>query len=208
MPGTGANRPHRRDTLLEAAAAIVADGDVESLSMETVATRAGVSRPLVYKHFANRGELLAAVYRREAAALDAEIVAVVEQADGLEDVVRTMVQAIFRGDASRGNIFATLQRAGARDASVRDEQRARDRRTVRFFAKLAAQEFGLELREAKAAMSILLRGVDALLIQRRAHRGPQEERFLEDVYVALALGGLNTLATSHDRLAPERARAR
>src|SRR5437870_5257293 len=135
MTVSGASRPYRRESLLAAATDIVADGDVEALSMETVATRAGVSRPLVYKHFANRGELLAAVYRREAAALDAEIVDAVEQADGLEDVVRTMVRAIFGGDAARGSIFAVLQRAGARDASVRAEQRARDRRTVRFFAK-------------------------------------------------------------------------
>jgi AcrR family transcriptional regulator len=82
MTATVANRPHRRETLLAAATAIVADGDVEALSMEAVAARAGVSRPLVYKHFANKGELLAAVYRREAAALDAEIVAAVEGADG------------------------------------------------------------------------------------------------------------------------------
>src|SRR5437588_4600662 len=114
MGTNGASRPHRRETLLAAAADIVADGDVEALSMETVATRAGVSRPLVYKHFANRGELLAAVYRREAAALDAEIVAAVQQADGLEDVVRTMVRGIFEGDALRGSIFSVLQRAGAR----------------------------------------------------------------------------------------------
>ncbi len=33
--------------------------------MEAVAERAGVSRPLVYKHFANRGELLASLYQRE-----------------------------------------------------------------------------------------------------------------------------------------------
>jgi AcrR family transcriptional regulator len=192
---TVANRPHRRETLLGAATAIVAEGDVEALSMEAVAARAGVSRPLVYKHFANRGELLAAVYRREAAALDAEIVAAVEQADGFENMIRTMVRAIFGGDASRGSIFTLLQRAGARDASVRAEQRARDRRTVRFFAKLAADEFGLGEREAKATMSILLGGIDSLLIQRRAHLGPDQERFLEDLYVALILGGLERAAT-------------
>jgi AcrR family transcriptional regulator len=194
MTATVANRPHRRETLLAAATAIVADGDVEALSMEAVAARAGVSRPLVYKHFANKGDLLAAVYRREAAALDAEIVAAVERADGLEDMIRTMVRAIFGGDASRGSIFTMLQRAGARDASVRTEQRARDRRTVRFFAKLAGEEFGLGEREAKAAMSILLRGIDSLLMQRRAHRSPEQERFLEDLYVTLILGGLDRAA--------------
>src|SRR5262249_19750467 len=57
-------RRERRDALLDAAVEIVTSGDVAAVSMEAVAERAGVSRPLVYKHFANRSELLAAVYRR------------------------------------------------------------------------------------------------------------------------------------------------
>ena len=59
----------RRDALLEAAVALVRTKGVQVVSMETVAERAGVSRPLVYKHFANRDEILAAAYRREAARL-------------------------------------------------------------------------------------------------------------------------------------------
>ena len=96
----------RRETLLDTATEIVAAGDLDALSMETVAQRAGVSRPLVYKHFANKGELLAAVYRREAAAFDAEIVAAVEEAKSLEDMLRAMLRAIFRGAGSRGEASA------------------------------------------------------------------------------------------------------
>jgi AcrR family transcriptional regulator len=45
---------------------LILSGGVEAVSMETVADRAGVSRPLVYKHFASKNELLTGVYRREA----------------------------------------------------------------------------------------------------------------------------------------------
>jgi len=65
-------RADRRDVLIDAAAELVAEGDIEAVSMEAVAERAGVSRPLVYKHFANRNELLAAVYQRESALLHAD----------------------------------------------------------------------------------------------------------------------------------------
>src|SRR5262245_5183989 len=77
-------RAERHDALVSAAATLVAEHDVEAVSMEAVAARVGVSRALVYKHFANRHELLAAVYRREATALDAEIVDAVRAAEGFD----------------------------------------------------------------------------------------------------------------------------
>ena len=59
----------RRDLLLDAAAEMVAAGDADEVSMESVALRAGVSRALVYKHFANRQALLHALYERESSHL-------------------------------------------------------------------------------------------------------------------------------------------
>src|SRR4029453_2892316 len=69
------SRADRRDALLDAAVDLVVSGGADAVSMEAVAERAGVSRPLVYKHFANRGELLAAVYQREATLLHRELAA-------------------------------------------------------------------------------------------------------------------------------------
>jgi AcrR family transcriptional regulator len=187
-------RSERHQALVEAAAALVAQGDVEAVSMEAVAARAGVSRPLVYKHFANRHELLAAVYRQEAAALDAEIVRAVQAADGFEDVIRTFIRAVLAGAASRGGTFATLRRAGARDANLRREQRDRDRRTIRYFARLAVRDFHLPERQARAALAVLLAGIDSILAQWHGHPTEQQERFLEDLYLHLVMGGLTRLA--------------
>src|SRR6059058_4241764 len=124
MGTNGASRPHRRETLLAAAADIVADGDVEALSMETVATRAGVSRPLVYKHFANRLELLAAVYEREAVLLHRELATSVIAADSLEDMFRALIRGALRAQATRGATFAALRAAGARTQQRRADQRS------------------------------------------------------------------------------------
>src|SRR4051794_25463875 len=81
-------RADRRDFLLDAAAELVSTGDMDAVSMEAVAERAGVSRPLVYKHFANRSEMLGALYQREAALLHAELAAAVASADTLEAMFR------------------------------------------------------------------------------------------------------------------------
>src|SRR5256885_7893094 len=105
-------RADRRDALLDAASALLVDGDVDAVSMETVAERAGVSRPLVYKHFANRGELLAALYDREAALLHAELAADVEAAGTGEEMFRALIHGALRAQASRGATLAALRSVG------------------------------------------------------------------------------------------------
>ncbi|MEH3053764.1 MAG: TetR/AcrR family transcriptional regulator [Patulibacter minatonensis] len=55
----------RRDSLLDTALHLVFHTDGFSLSMAQIAEHEGVSKPVVYDHFANIDELLSALYRRE-----------------------------------------------------------------------------------------------------------------------------------------------
>ncbi|HEY8527169.1 MAG TPA: TetR/AcrR family transcriptional regulator [Acidimicrobiales bacterium] len=192
----------RRTALIDAAAAIVTESGVDAVTMDSVAARAGVSRPLVYKHFANRHELLAELYRREAAELDAAIVASVEQAEGFENKMRAMIRAVLEAVTTHGPLFTPLARAGVRDDRFRAEQRRRDRRTVRFFARLAMAEYGIDEPEATAATAVLLTGIESLRAQSRTRPGPQRRQFLEDLYVDLVLGGLERLARRKDLADP------
>src|SRR5436853_6252024 len=114
-------RADRRDGLLDAAAALIAAGDVEAVSMEAVAERAGVSRPLVYKHFANRSELLAAVYQRESATLHSELASQVGAGGAGGDVVRALVSGALRAEGSRGATFAAMRAAGRRTRQRRQD---------------------------------------------------------------------------------------
>src|SRR6478672_4010068 len=81
----------RRDLLLDAAAALISDGDADNVTMEAVAEHAGVSRPLVYKHFANRREVLDELYRRESALLHRELAIAVAAADTIEAKFRALI---------------------------------------------------------------------------------------------------------------------
>jgi AcrR family transcriptional regulator len=187
-------RSSRRDALLDAAAELVAGGDVESVSMEAVAEKAGVSRPLVYKHFANRSELLAALYQRESALLHAELAADVEAAVTLEEMFRALIAGALRAQASRGAALAALRSAGVRNRAHREVQLRRDRTTVRYFGQQAAKEFGLEEREARAAVRVALGAVESVLTQWRLRPTPDYAAALEDVYVNLVVGGVERLA--------------
>jgi AcrR family transcriptional regulator len=191
-------RADRRGVLLDAAAELVAAGDIEAVSMEAVAERAGVSRPLLYKHFANRGELLAALYQRESALLHAELTAEVSAAQTLEETFRALIHGALRAQATRGATFAALRAAGLRTRERRQEQRERDRTTLRYFAGQAVRDFNLDRRQARAAVAILLGAIDTVLAQWRTDPTRDHAALLEDTYVSLVTGGLDQLARQRD----------
>lgn len=196
-------RDERRDALVEAAAVLVAS-DVTAVSMEAVAEAAGVSRPLVYKHFANRAELLVAVYRRETATLHEEMAEAVRSARGLEAKFRALVRGALRGEAERGAALSALRAAGARNHELREEQRRRDRGTVAYFARHAARELGTEPKLTRDTVSILLRSVEAVLADWRLRPTPSHAERLEEAYVTICMGALERLARAralHDGVA-------
>lgn len=194
-PSARLSRDQRRDALVEAAASLVAT-DVSSLTMETVAEVAGVSRPLVYKHFANRAELLVAVYRRETALLHEELAAAVRAAPGLEAKFRALVRGALRAESNRGAALSALRAAGARNHELREEQRRRDRGTVAYFTRHAVRSLGTGEKPARVTVSILLRTIEAVLADWRLHpTGPNAEA-LEDTYATICMGALERLARS------------
>ena len=195
-PASRASASDRREALLDVAAAIVVSDGASAVSMETVAEQAGVSRPLVYKHFANREELLTAVYRREASLLHREMAADVEAADSLEQMFRTLLRGAIRASVERGPIFASLRAEGGWNRDLRKQQHERDRRTVRFFAARAVQEYGIPEHQARSAVAILLSASEPVMAQWRRTPTPEKAAEVEAVYMALVVGGLKQLAAA------------
>jgi AcrR family transcriptional regulator len=186
----------RRDSLLDAAGALVAAGDAAGVTMETVAAASGVSRALVYKHFANRHDLLAALFERESRLLHRQLTLAVADAVGLEAKFRALVEEALAAQSSRGATFAALLSQGRRPADQRAVQHRRDGATVRYFAALAVAELGLEERQAITGTQLAL-GAIALVLQQWRHRPtPEYAEQLADAYVAFAMGGLRTLSST------------
>ncbi len=143
--------PSRRELLLDAAAQIVAEGHADEVTMEAVATRAGVSRSLVYKHFAHRQELLGVVYERESSLLHRQLSAAVQDCARLEDMLRALVEGALSAQATRSATFVALAAEGARPAGQRARQRRRDGRTLRYFTDQAVGELGIDRDLAEAS---------------------------------------------------------
>ena len=186
-------RGERRDALLDAAVELVTSGDVGAVSMEAVAERAGVSRPLVYKHFANRSELLAAVYRREAKGLHRQLAREVGAADSVEGMFRTLIHGALHAAGERGRVFTVLRSAGAWNRELRHEQRARDVDTVRAFAARTQRELGIDRGKATTATATLLATIEPVLAQWRLRPTPEHAALLEDIYMGMVRGVLQAM---------------
>src|SRR5579875_871666 len=167
-PGEAApSPPGRRDALLDVAAEMVATGDIDAVTMESVAAAAGVSRPLVYKHFANRKELLGALYERESAHLHRQLSRAVREARGLEEMFRALIEGALAAQVDRGATFAALAAGGGRTSDVRSVQRRRDSATLRHFTRQAVGELGLDEASAAVGTRLALGSIALVLDQYR-----------------------------------------
>lgn len=183
----------RREALLDVAQALVAATGPSSVTMGSVAQQAEVTRALVYKHFANKDDILAALYRREAVALDRAIAREVAAApEGFEPKLRAFAHAVVEAVGTHARVFAPLRPFG-HDATFRREQRTWDRRTVRFFTALAVDELDIDEAVARPALAIALSGINSVLAQ-AAGTAAEQRSFLEDLYVSMTLAGLRDLA--------------
>ncbi|MBB5960303.1 AcrR family transcriptional regulator [Saccharothrix tamanrassetensis] len=73
----------RRDQLLDGALALLAEGGFDALTMEAVARRSGVTKPVVYELFANRAEVISGLLAREAERATAQVLEAIPS--GLDD---------------------------------------------------------------------------------------------------------------------------
>jgi AcrR family transcriptional regulator len=74
MPATRMQAGERRQQLLDATKAIVAQRGFHAISIEAVAREAGITRPIVYGHFHDLPGLLEALVKRETARALAQLV--------------------------------------------------------------------------------------------------------------------------------------
>jgi AcrR family transcriptional regulator len=108
----------RRALLLDAGAQLFAALSYEDVQMEEVARRAGVSRALLYKYFASKRDLFAAVYRQAADGLLAATV--LDPAVPLREQVIAGLDAHFDYFAANRNAVLAANRTLAGDPVIQE----------------------------------------------------------------------------------------
>lgn len=104
----------RRATLIDTAIAVFSSEGYRSTTMEAIAGQAGVTKPVLYQHFASKHELFQHLLDRVTATLRAAVIEAVAGAQTPRDRVRSGFGAYFRFVAEHPAEFRLLFGEGVR----------------------------------------------------------------------------------------------
>ena len=195
VTGARLTAAQRKQQFLDVAAQIVVEQGADTVTMEAVAARAGVSKALSYRYFSNAGALLLELFEREVVDLDRQIRAAVETADSFEDKVRATFQGWGTEMSDRGRLLGRLWQVSVSAGPLLEARRRRDREVYEFWGRMIEEEYQLPTPVAQTAAAILVQGTAGLLASLFSGRGEQDE--LIDIYVCMTLGALDRLAEQH-----------
>lgn len=106
-------RHERREKILLAAEECFAEGGYDATSLAAIADVAGISKPIVYEHFASKADLFTSLLERQAAELTARVYARMDALDeslSAEESLRTALDAFFEFAEQRPFAWKTLFR--------------------------------------------------------------------------------------------------
>ena len=131
----------RREQLLTIAVEVFAQNGYHNSSMNDVAEAAGVTKPVLYQHFASKRELYREVLAEIGAKLRDTIAKAIADADGPRGQIDMGLAAYFQFVSQNANAFRVLFGAGTQ----RDEEFAEEARRVEAsIAELAAELINVE----------------------------------------------------------------
>lgn len=165
----------RRDQILDIAVEVFARAGFHATSMNDVAEAAGVTKPVLYQHFASKQELYRALLEEAGSRLRTAVTAAVDGApSGKEQTVRGF-KAYFRWVADDHDAFLLLfgSRAG-RDAEATATIRRITADTATAIAPLIAADIDTDHQRALAHGLVgLAEGVSRHLVERGERFDPE-----------------------------------
>ncbi len=185
---TGAER---REHFLEVAGALIVESGIESVTMDRVAERAGVSKALGYGYFQNSDELLAAVFDRELAELDRRVL---ERSGSISDPakrLREIMTATFEVMSKKGPLLGRLLQNRASGGALEAKRRERQRFVEDYFAQMMTKDAGVPAKQAAVAAALwqaAVNGAMELWVTRRV-----STRELVEVFSKMVLGSVAAL---------------
>ncbi|HWG94018.1 MAG TPA: TetR/AcrR family transcriptional regulator [Mycobacteriales bacterium] len=148
MTGALLDRRSRREQLLDAADRIV-QRDGPAASMATIAAEAGITKPVLYRHFGDKTGLYAALADRYTALLEADLRAALLAGRTREERVRLTVDAYLAGIEEQPQVYRFLLHSDEA-ASAQTRVRGFTRRLAALLAEGIVAESGVPDLRAQA----------------------------------------------------------
>jgi len=182
----------RRMELLDAARDVIKVSGISMLTMERVAERAGVSKPVLYSHFANRSAILITLIREFWDEIDQDVMAGVTRNESPENFAERSIATYFDALERGGVAIQAILSTGGEEPDVEAVRLAHFRRTEEIWGARYQQSLGLAPSAAHAAAGVLrsaIAGAGAFFI---AHPRASSDQ-CRAVCEAVVVGGMKEL---------------
>ena len=186
--------PHkRRMQLLDSAAAIILERGMSSLTMESVAVKANVSNPLIYKYFDSRIALLRELLIREYKVYIDDNEAEITKHDDFQDAIYGIVKNNF-DEFEKYDILNILKsQPDVRGAAV-DFEEEEVLRIGRIIIKLVLKSY--DISEENAILAVIMgSGASKDAAERYRNFGGDKEKMIGSV-IQFINGGVERLSNS------------
>jgi len=185
----------RRSQILDAAVRLIVASGHSGVSLEQVATAAHISKPLIYKYFPRREDLLRALLEREFADLRGRGLNEVPRDIAPEHIIRSTVENALTYYFERGPIVRLLSGDPAVADLARQGNRASRRNTTDYFIAKFMESYCVPLDVAQIAVTLVVNApINAIGTLQR--RGIGAERTI-DVWTDFIIGGWKELTARY-----------
>ena len=181
----------RKATFLLAARALIRERGLEAVTMEGLAAQCGVNKALPYRHFANRDDVLVALYEHETTDFDTRLAKASRRAAGFEAKLRALV-ATWHGDVETGSGAPELMHARTANGGLEARRAIRMQVAVDYIADLIQESYEIRRADAKLAASVLLAGSQGLAALWRTTDAKHKR--LIDSFVKMSVGAVAAIA--------------
>jgi AcrR family transcriptional regulator len=181
----------RREVIVEAAVELILETGHSGCSLEQVAARAGISKPLIYKYFPRREVLLKAILDREFKALQGRGLDGIPDRVPAENVIRGTVEQALRYYHDHGPILRLLSAEPAIAAATRSANQSSRSSATDYFVNRLESEYDVPRDVAVIAVTMVVNAP----IHSMAYLRRQEvdiDRTIE-VWTEFILGGWRAL---------------
>lgn len=148
----------RHAQLLDVARQIIDKQGAPGLTIERLATTAGVSRGLAYHHFANATEVIMELLEEEFDWLEERISERLNDAVTFEDKIRAVTRPYLDAKRERTAVFNALMLGVPSNADVLAAVSAHRMDTLRYWMDEVVDTYDLDPRVARSALVILVPG--------------------------------------------------
>ncbi len=174
----------RRNQLLDCARDIILNQGLSTLTMEILATEAGVSNPLIYKYFDTRLQVLQELLIREYGAFRTSAMQNLSDVSGYRDAVRVYVETNFHQFAGGDVLRILFNQPDVRQALEEKERQ----RHAPFLIKELANEYNIPKRMAEKIL-VLASGASLAAAEHYGRHGGDREAQIDQT-VAFIFGGI------------------